>query len=248
MNTTAINVKVRVVFVGIHDIDTLNEKFTAELYIESHWLFRYEFETEIDLNKLPENWKPKWTPQLAIENIVSETKNESWYKIGNDNGSIYIFEMRRIKGIFYEKLELEKYPFDLQHLNVSIVSNHSSKKCVLSKHSFKFSKVIKQGFRDGQEWYLYDYVGVKEDQKIQPAYSTDEEEHSKIVFFTAAARRPTYFYWNAFFMIFLITCLSFNVFSVPYTAVGQRLQPTVTLVLTSVSFKVFSFSKLNLIF
>lgn len=233
----AIRVECRVVFLSIHDIDTTNEKFTAELYIESRWNISHEFESHAHIEYLPENWKPKWSPQISIDNVISELKNETWYKVSEEKGLKYIYEMKRIKGTFYEKLELEKYPFDVQNLNITMISNHSTNKCILMSQQSNLSTLVSEGFRDIQEWYLYNLVGCEENQISQSGYSADNEEHSKIVFFAAVARRPTYFYWNAFFMIFIINTLSFNMFSIPFTSVGQRLQTTVTLILTLVSFK-----------
>jgi len=233
----AIRVECRVVFLSIHDIDTSNEKFTAELYIESRWNIAHEFDSHGHIETLPENWKPKWSPQISIDNIISEIKSETWYKITEEKGLKYINELKRIKGAFYEKLELEKYPFDVQNLNITMISNHSASKCILTSQASKLSTIVSEGFRDIQEWYLYDLVGCEENQISQSGYSADNEKHSKIVFFSAVARRPTYFYWNAFFMIFIINTLSFNMFSIPFTSVGQRLQTTVTLILTLVSFK-----------
>ena len=52
-----------------------------------------------------------------------------------------------------------------------------------------------------------------------------------------AARRPTFYYWNAFFLIFLITISSLSIFSIRCHLVQHRIQNTCTLLLTSVTFK-----------
>lgn len=50
-------------------------------------------------------------------------------------------------------------------------------------------------------------------------------------------KRPGYYIFNAYFLIFLITISSLTIFSVDCRLPGNRLQTTYTLLLTSVSFK-----------
>ena len=59
----------------------------------------------------------------------------------------------------------------------------------------------------------------------------------KISATTYCARRPGYYYFNAFFLIFLITISALTIFSVDCRLPQNRLQTTYTLLLTSVSFK-----------
>lgn len=52
-----------------------------------------------------------------------------------------------------------------------------------------------------------------------------------------SARRPGYYFFNAYFLIFLITSSSLTMFSINPKLPQNRLQTTYTLLLTSVSFK-----------
>lgn len=52
-----------------------------------------------------------------------------------------------------------------------------------------------------------------------------------------AARKPTFYYWNAFFLIFLITLASLSIFSIRCHLNANRIQTVCTLLLTSVTFK-----------
>lgn len=94
-----------------------------------------------------------------------------------------------------------------------------------------------ENFRDSQEWILYEYVNVEEGHKFLDDYSIQQGEHSIISFNCIVRRKSTYFNWNAFFLIFLITGLGFSIFGIPYTDVGYRVDGTIGLILTSVSFK-----------
>lgn len=237
LELNAIVVEVRVIILALHDVDTSNERFTAEVYIESKWDYNSVIEKDVDIEKLSDDWKPKWRPELKILNVISEAKSDLWYKIAEINEKKHIFEMKRVKGTFYEKLELQYYPIDVQRLNLSIISSHDTSKCQLVKCSSQPSTIIFENFRDSQEWYLYNYVGVDENERLESKYSLSEGEFSKITFYCAVARKYNYFFWNAFYLIFLISVSSFAAFSISYLTVNSRLQFNTTLLLTSVSFK-----------
>ena len=192
-----------------------------------------------DVENLSGDWVPKWNPKIKVQNIISESSLKTWYKIIQEaDEQFFIMQMLRFKGTFYEKLELEQYPFDIQKLNLDIISNQPASKCLLtSNRLLNPSVVLRNNFRDSQEWFLYNFVGVEENEKFSSTYSVDDSEHSKLKFFCVVARKPGYFYWNAFYLIFIITSISFNVFSIPVALFNQRLTATTTLILTSVSFK-----------
>ena len=61
--------------------------------------------------------------------------------------------------------------------------------------------------------------------------------HSKISFTCYCSRKPEYYFFNAYFLIFLITVSALTIFSVDCKLPQSRLQTTYTLLLTSVSFK-----------
>lgn len=127
----------------------------------------------------------------------------------------------------------------MQKLNINLISNHSNANCVLLKITDlnSLSNVHVEDFRDSQEWYLYNYIGIEDCLKYKINYSNNEIENSLIRFHCAVARKPNYFYWNSFFIIFLLTTLSFNSFCFPYNLISNRLQITSSLILSSISFK-----------
>jgi hypothetical protein len=129
--TEARIVRIRLVFIHIGEIDTLNEKYQADIYLEARWS-----EERMNLNTLKltpqerrqllyENLTVKinefnsaihWSPQLFIENVIGQIgEQDKWFTIKkNLSNSIQsssfvhvdICEHRRIRGIFWEKLEL----------------------------------------------------------------------------------------------------------------------------------------------
>lgn len=123
----------------IGEIDTLNEKYQADIYFEAKWA-----EKRVNINTfnltpqqitqlLHENMTVKinefnsvlhWTPQLFIENAIGQIgEQDKWFTMKKavqktDQSSSPLFinvdicEHRRIKGIFWEKLELN-------HVNIN---------------------------------------------------------------------------------------------------------------------------------
>ena len=99
------------------------------------------------------------------------------------------------------------------------------------------SYVHVENFHDSQEWFLYNYIGVEDRLKYNTKYTSQEMENPLIKFQCAVARKPDYFYWNSYFIIFLLTIISFNAFTFSYNLISNRLQITMTLILSSISFK-----------
>ena len=60
--------------------------------------------------------KKYWNPNLEIENAVGDVKSTVRYKIvlEKDDPVPYIYEIRRVKGVFYEVFKLHDFPADVQ--------------------------------------------------------------------------------------------------------------------------------------
>ena len=66
-------VQVTVEFIKLGEIDTMNEKYSAEVLIESKWL-EPEFITNYSLDR-------HWNPQLYIENALQDPKEKTKHRI-----------------------------------------------------------------------------------------------------------------------------------------------------------------------
>lgn len=56
-----------------------------------------------------------WNPLLYIDNSVGDLKTDVWHKVVYDGvDTPMIYEMRKVKGIFLENLELNDFPVDVQ--------------------------------------------------------------------------------------------------------------------------------------
>ena len=77
-------------FVRIYEIDMMNEKYTAEIHIESEW----SQDDEIITYSIEKDWNPK----LYIENSINITHDKVKYNIRKNNEKFTITENRYIKG------------------------------------------------------------------------------------------------------------------------------------------------------
>lgn len=233
--------------VALGEIDTLNEKYQAHAAIEARWPVdisvltgvlspedqrRLEDGKSVSLLKYAES---HWHPQLFIENALGDLKQQLTYtaKRAKKDNRIYVCEHRDIKGVFWEKLELNHFPSDIQDLSISVASTFYNDRVVLLPDPCHLSGVNREAFVDQQEWKLYMHVDTE--QRYVTEFlrqdSDDEEEEERaqvdnidvradrkrsILTVTChAARRSNYFYWNGYCLILLITSMSFCIFAIP---------------------------------
>ncbi|CAF0974856.1 unnamed protein product [Brachionus calyciflorus] len=244
-------VQVFVQFCRIGEIDTMNERYQAEVNIEAKWITNEELNGKYDPNL-------NWNPKLYIENAFQEPKEIVKYEVNQDitNLNNYIVvEKRNIKGVFWERLELQNFPVDVQELSITCISKLNpneikliSDPCKISHIDFKASNT----FIDQQKWKLFKHVEMSETASYDsgstlsltetPSEMTDIKlsqplKPSKIVATCFCARKAGYYYFNAYFLIFLITASAMTIFSIDPKLPQNRLQTTCTFLLTSVSFK-----------
>jgi hypothetical protein len=88
--SVAKKVSVGVQFDRIGEIDTMNEKFYAELTIEAQW----------QENKKIEAYHPdsEWNPKLHIDNLINESYQQIKYFVEHDSSFTTVTERRTVKG------------------------------------------------------------------------------------------------------------------------------------------------------
>ncbi|UJR34994.1 hypothetical protein I4U23_027770 [Adineta vaga] len=228
-----VNVELRLVFLKIGEIDTLKEQFQAEAFIQARWSEPTLKGTDID------SFDPNkfWNPLLYIDNSVGDLKYDIWHKVVYDGIDIpMIYEMRKIKGVFLENLELNDFPVDVQDLSITISTTRTVNEVYLTADTNQLSAINTHAFIDQQEWRLHEHVETSTKLLSNP-FTPSQNQHPAFSATCRAARRPGYFYWNVYFLIFFITVMAFTTFSVTYNLPQNRLQLSFTLLLTAVTFK-----------
>ncbi|CAH8490440.1 unnamed protein product [Schistosoma rodhaini] len=231
-----VTVQIRVVFLKIGEIDTLKEIYHADAFIQAKWREpRLDGKTDECLRKI--DLQRCWNPLILIDNILSESKEQHWIITErNENDEIFIVERRRLRGVFLETLELNDFPLDVQDLTITLTSERPESEVELIPDKYEPCRINLQTLVDQQEWRLHEHIEVTRRSATQE-YTNSSQSHPCISVTCRAARRPGYFYWNVFLIMFFITGLSFATFAVPPERPENRLQLSFTLFLTSVAFK-----------
>ena len=137
---------------------TLQEKFYAEVVIEARWLYD------------PTN--TSWNPNLYVKNALGDVKEEVISELVDhldepissnhrDYDIIYVWELRKVVGTFWEKLELNSFPADVQQLSLQIVSRRPMEECILVENRLQPSMVNREAFLAQQEWFLYEHIETR---------------------------------------------------------------------------------------
>ncbi len=108
----------------------------------------------------------------------------------------------------YTRINLKHFPADVQELTITISTPTHSSEVKLVHCKDKTSSVNIKYFIDSHEWHLYKHISVREysrEDVFLTHADSKEEAYAAIDLSIHAARRPSFYYWNAFFLIFLIT-------------------------------------------
>jgi hypothetical protein len=115
---------------------------------------------------------------LYIENALGDLKEQIKYsaKRSKTDNQIYICEHRDIKGPFWEKLELQHFPCDVQDLSISIASMLYNDKIILIADPYHLSGINREAFLDQQEWTLYQHIDTQQRYVKEFLCSNDDDE------------------------------------------------------------------------
>lgn len=102
-------IQIRIIFLRVGEVDTVNEKYFAEILVESKWeepKLEEEFAKTSDPSKLYEkeerefqNGNKFWNPQLFIDNVLNEPKQHIHFKIKKElvqSSDSYLIDENRL--------------------------------------------------------------------------------------------------------------------------------------------------------
>ncbi|CAF1193464.1 unnamed protein product [Rotaria magnacalcarata] len=230
-----IEIRVRCIFSRVGEIDTLNERYTAEFFFEASW---YDESQKIGTKYDPQ--MGHFNPQLVVLNHLGDSlKHEKWYSITKTTGddTVEITEHHKIRGVFWERMELNHFPYDVQELSLSITTPLTTDDIYFMQNKEKLSGVNRIVFSDEQSWHLYEHVEFTYEQHCEEYSLNQNQVHPVVVCTCHVGRKCGYYIWNAYFLIFLITSAALCTFAIPPSNTQGRLQITCTLLLTSVTFR-----------
>lgn len=230
-----VTVTIRVLFLKIASIDTLHDRFSADVVIHTRWR-----EPAFDAAKKSTedvDWSQYWDPKLSVDNVIGEAKaNVSNHLSYDKNGRAIVLQSIKIGGMFYEAMDLNQFPFDSQDLTVSIVSDLETNEVEFVEDLQERSGINVGAFKAGQEWTLKKNLNTWKKTNIKVI---NKQTHKYPVFCIAAkgSRKPQFFLWNIVLIMFSICSMAFGTFSVGLNVPQSRLQLSYFLILTTVTFK-----------
>ena len=161
--------------------------------------------------------------------------------------SIIFEKKRKISGDFYENLELENFPRDVQDLSIWVSSELHADEIELLVEDRKLPTIDVNNFRANQEWNLFHHV---ESEKLPETPNSDVELGSTAGFIVAkcrVARRSEYFFLNNVLVMFCLVVLSFTIYAFAPTSNMPRIGSSINLLLVAVAFKLSVSANLPLI-
>ena len=100
-----------------------------------------------------------WHPNIFIENALTfqEEKSYKIEQLEKGLGSL-VTETRIAKGYFWERIELNDFPMDIQELHITVASKLKPKEVQIVSDKIKHSKMHSEArftFRDQQKFHLF---------------------------------------------------------------------------------------------
>ena len=150
-------------------------------------------------------------------------------------------------GEFYENLELQNFPRDVQDLSVCVSSELHTNEIDLLIEDQKMATIDVSNFRVNQEWKLFKHV---ESNKLPGTSNCDVELRHTAGYVIAkcrVVRRSQYFMFNNVIVMFCLVLLSFTIYAFDPLYNMSRIGASINLLLVAVAFKLSVSSDLPLI-
>ena len=162
----------------------MNERYYGEILLEASWI-----DPALKISQT-EQFDPVryWTPAIELMNDIGNMKNDINYSLRyNKQGQALITEHHRIKGIFWERMELQHFPFDVQELSLTLTTTRDNGDVIFVRNEQKPSGVNRRVFTDEQEWHLFEHVDIKITERVD-GYFDDGHDHPVVICSCHAAR------------------------------------------------------------
>jgi len=227
-----VNVYVRVSIGRIGDIDAVRQVFQCKIYLMLRWE-----ESRLKGKDISNVDVIDWYPRYYFINAVDIQEHEVVRKI-EPGDPPQVMLTCSIIGTFKEVLKIDKFPFDYQDLSLTLTA-----KCRISEMTFVKEKKDADNLRTDyfypeQEWDLKPHV-ISTPKKSKTGESDSPNSYPEYQIRMNVMRKCKFYVSNIFLVMGLITALTFASFTVGADLPGDRVQISLTLLLTSVAFKYY---------
>jgi hypothetical protein len=115
------------------------------------------------------------------------------YKQLMSNLTVRVCEMRKIRGVFYERLELYDFPMDTQELSITLTSKRNAKEIQFVANEKDPCSINTEDFLDQQEWDLFGHVTTTHKTIYDP---WRKYERAGFAITCYIARKPGYYLYK----------------------------------------------------
>jgi hypothetical protein len=132
---------------------------------------------------------------LADENGGGGTigpKDQQYRQLMN-NLTVRVCEMRKIRGVFYERLELYDFPMDTQELSITLTSKRNAREIQFVANEIDPCSINTEDFLDQQEWDLFGHVTTTHKTIYDP---WRKYERAGFAITCYIARKPGYYLYK----------------------------------------------------
>jgi len=113
----------------------------------------------------------------------------------NENGLIEISEYHKFKGVFWERMELNHFPYDVQELSISLTTPLTINDIYFIENKQKPSGVNRTVFSDQQSWHLYEHVEFQIEQHREEYSLNYDQIHPVLICTCHVGRKCGYYIW-----------------------------------------------------
>jgi hypothetical protein len=195
-------VKVGIYVIDVDGIDSANQRFSASVYYEAHWinpLLRHEGPGPV-IRRATD----VWTPRLTIVN-----QQQAWTAFPDfveitPEGRVTL--RQKTWGWFSQPLDLADFPMDRQVLTIHLVAAGLS-----ARHVAMLPELREGGKKSGiaSKFSMPDFNILAWDAEPRPYVAFEKTAGSAgFVMAIEAQRVPTYYFWKVIFPLCLIVIMS----------------------------------------
>lgn len=113
----------------------------------------------------------------------------------NDSSLLEITEHHKIRGVFWERMELNHFPYDVQELSLSITTPLTTNDIKFRENQHKLSGVNRTVFSDEQSWHLYEHVEITYEEHREEYSLNFNQIHPVVVCTCHVGRKCGYYIW-----------------------------------------------------
>jgi hypothetical protein len=209
---------------GIQDIDPVKSSFGASLNIVFEWHSNASDGA---------NGDGVWVPTIAVQNALTDTEPLKFYEgptVAEESKTKYQAKSRWT-GVMREVFELQAFPFDVQELKITLISTHGTANPtgVSLFYSTGETRLMDLHFVEWEVGCSLVDCGVQEGR----AGKRNAVSACRIMMIR---KYESYVYNVGIFMLFVVSLSALSQ-GIPYTDFAGRLGHSMTIILTTVAFK-----------